>query len=124
MKSEAEIQQEIRLGTGREADFRLFRNSTGVAERIRRNGGKSFERHGLAKGSSDLVGILLFAPPVVPFPIGRWVCWEVKSSIGRPTPEQVMWLEFMRRFGAHACIVRSLEDAHASLTRARAGLSE
>jgi hypothetical protein len=122
--TEAEIQYQVRLGMGRESDFRLFRNSTGVAERMRSGGRKSFERHGLAKGSSDLVGILRFVPPVVPFTIGRWVCWEIKTDIGRPTDEQIMWLELMRQFGAHACIIRSLDDAKASLDRARAGLSE
>ena len=78
--------------------------------------GKSHVRYGLAKGSSDLIGILK--------PSGRLVSLEVKTESGRVSPEQELWLAMIRRFGGFAAVVRSVDDALAALDRARAGAFE
>lgn len=114
--SEAEIQQAIRLALGREKDLTIWRNSTGVSQHTDRSGRKRWERHGLIKGASDLVGVLA--------PSGRWVALEIKSPTGRPTEEQLMFLDLIRRRGGFATIVRSVEEAQAAITRARAGACE
>jgi hypothetical protein len=113
--TEAEIQHAIRLDLGREPDLRLFRNESGVATHAGRNSVQRV-RYGLAKGSSDLVGVLA--------PAGRFIALEIKSPTGKPTERQLMWLATIRRFGGFAAIVRSVEDARAAINRARAGASE
>lgn len=118
--TESEIQHAVRLALGREPDFRLFRNNTGTAH----HADGRHTRYGLAKGSSDLIGILRIDPPVTPYPIGRFLSLEVKTPTGRATPEQLQWLALVRNLGGFACIVRSVDDACAALDRARRGLSE
>ncbi len=117
MTSEAEIQQQIRLALGRERDLTLWRNSTGVSQHTDRTGRKRFERHGLIKGASDLVGVL--GPPG-----GRWFALEVKSPTGQPTEEQLHFIDLIRRRGGFAAIVRSVPEAQAALARARQGACE
>jgi hypothetical protein len=109
--SETQLQQDIRLELGRLPDFRLWRNTTGVAQH-----GQHVQRFGLCVGSSDLIGILA--------PAGRFVALEVKSATGRTTREQDMFLALIRRLGGFAAVVRSPQDAVAALKRARAGGSE
>ena len=116
MESEAEIQQAIRLHLGRGRGLTLWRNSTGVSERIGRNGQRRFERHGLVKGASDLIGILE--------PTGRWFALEVKRPGGKPTPEQELFLKLIRNHGGFGAVVDSVEAADAALARARQGLCE
>lgn len=97
MTAEHKIQNEIRLaladsciifrvnvGTGYTADGRYF--NTGVP-----------------KGFSDLFGFRKSD--------GRAVFIEVKTPKGRPSVEQVKFLETMRKNGAIAGICRSAEDA-------------
>lgn len=74
-------------------------------------------RFGLAKGSADIVGLDLLAR-------GRFIGLEVKTPVGRASPEQLQWLDLVRRRGGFATIVRSPEEALAAIDRCRAGLSE
>lgn len=104
---EAILQNEIRLALGRERDLALWRNSAGVAEAHGRK-----IRFGLVTGASDLIGI---------GPGGRFFALEVKTPTGRPTPEQLQFIELIRSRGGFACIVRSVEDARSALERARRG---
>lgn len=108
---ETDIQQAIRLALGRAPDFRLWRNSTGVAEHNGRT-----QRFGLCRGSSDLIGILA--------PTGRFVALEVKTERGRTTPEQELFLALIRRMGGFAAVVRSEAEALAALDRARQGATQ
>ena len=115
--TEAEIMRAILAALGAERDLYLMRNQVGGSERFDVDTNEvRHERYGLAKGSSDLVGILA--------PSGRWFCLEVKTQTGSLDEDQRKWLALARRFGAFACVVRSVDEAVAALYRARAGESE
>lgn len=109
---EREVQHAIRVALGRVADLTLWRNNTGA---LKDSSGRVV-RYGLAVGSADLIGILA--------PAGRLVALEVKTTSGRTTPEQNLFLDLVRRRGGFAAVVRSAEDALAALDRARAGAVE
>lgn len=64
-------------------------------------------------GMSDLIGILA--------PQGRWICLEVKTGKGKLRPDQVLWIDLIRRRGGFAAEVRSVEEARDALSRARRG---
>lgn len=57
---------------------------------------------GLCVGSADLIGFTSS---------GKFLAIEVKTETGRATPEQLNFLETVRRFGGIAGIARSVEDA-------------
>jgi len=59
-------------------------------------------RTGLPKGFSDLFGV---------GQDGKSVFVEVKSVKGKPTPEQINFLQRMQSQGAHAGTARSIADA-------------
>ena len=107
--TEGHIQDEIRLALSDEPGLVLWRNNVGIADQ---RGARV--RYGLAVGSADLIGCLN----------GRFVALEVKTSTGRATPEQRLWLDLVRRHGGFAAIVRSTDDARAAIARARTGASE
>ena len=59
-------------------------------------------RFGLAVGSADIIGIA---------PCGRFLAIEIKTSTGRPTKEQLRFIEAVNNAGGIAGIARSVEDA-------------
>lgn len=63
-------------------------------------------RYGLCKGSADLIGIATRADGV-----GVFVAIEVKSSTGRTTPEQDLFLQLIRSHGGIATVCRSASEA-------------
>lgn len=69
---------------------------------------------GLGVGSPDLVGALN----------GRALGLELKTAIGRLSPEQERWHRAARLRGAAVMVVRSVEEATAALERAAAGSLE
>lgn len=98
----------IRLELGREPDLTLWPvQPGGVADATGRP-----MRCGPV-GMSDLIGILA--------PAGRWIGLEVKTGKGKLRPDQVLWLDLIRRRGGFASEVRSVDDARAALQRARRG---
>jgi hypothetical protein len=103
--------RELRLSLGNLPDVVLWPNAGGVATY-----GQAKVRYGLAKGSSDLVGILA--------PSGRWLALEVKTGDAVTTPEQILFLALVRKMGGFACVVRSLAEGFAAIERAREGASE
>jgi len=107
---ESEIQQQIRAALGRGHGLVLWRNSTGIAERDGRT-----HRFGLCRGSADLIGILS--------PSGRFVALEVKRPNGKPTEEQTLFLELVRKQGGFAAVVDSVDSALAAVDRAKRGES-
>lgn len=107
--SEGQIQDAIRLALTDEPGLVVWRNNTGVAEH---RGARV--RYGLAVGSADLIGCLG----------GRFVALEVKAAAGRVAPEQRQWLDLVRRNGGFAAVVRSVDEAHAAIARARKGAHE
>ena len=111
MKSEATIQQEIRLAIG--AKFPLWRNECGQVNYRDKQGQQRFVRYGLCKGSADLIGIrpVLITPEMVGTTIGQFVGREVKTERGRPSELQVMFLDLINRNGGIGAIVKSAEEA-------------
>ena len=59
-------------------------------------------RFGLAVGSADIIGIA---------PCGRFLAIEIKTSKGRPTKEQLRFIDAVNNAGGIAGIARSVEDA-------------
>lgn len=89
----------IRKRIGARKDVLLWRNQTG---QTKDNYGH-YIRYGLGRGSSDLIGVLK--------PSGRFFGLEVKRPGGRVRPEQEMWIEMIRTYGAVGAIVDSVDDA-------------
>ena len=54
------------------------------------------------KGLSDLVGFR---------PDGKFFALEIKTPTGRPSPEQIKFIDFCHRKGIPAGIARSVEEA-------------
>lgn len=108
---EGEIQRDIRLAAGRAVPgCVLFRNNSGVA--FHKDG--SSVRYGVGKGGADLIGWLDVGVP----PLAVFLAVEVKTSIGRLTPEQRMFGELVSRTGVFI-VARSVDDFVAQATAAR-----
>ena len=89
----------------------MHRIMTALSEKgcfvMRTNSGVYFDSKGNRitvgfKGLSDLVGFR---------PDGRFFALEIKTPTGRPTEEQIRFLDFCLTHGAIAGIARSPEDA-------------
>lgn len=74
-------------------------------------------RFGLCVGSSDLIGLqpMLVTPEHVGKTIAQFVAIECKTLRGRPTAEQLRFIELVRSKGGLAGIARSPHDAAAIL---------
>ncbi len=109
MTKETKIVQEIRLGVGEIPSARLFRNNTGS---LKDEHGRLVQ-FGLCKGSSDLVGwtTIEITPEMIGQKIAIFTAVEVKTPTGKPTAEQVNFIERVREAGGIAGIARSPEDA-------------
>ena len=64
---------------------------------------------GLCVGSSDLIGYRVVDR------VAQFVALEVKSPTGRPTAQQVQFLDHINAVGGCAGVVRSVDDASALL---------
>ena len=117
----------IRLMAGMEAGFSPFASATGIHII---NGKPAFSANllaqalrpgdvvirqgrplhaGLCVGSSDLIGYRQVDG------VAQFVALEVKSATGRPTAQQVQFLDHITSVGGCAGIVRSVEDARTVL---------
>ena len=87
---------------------RLFRNQTGA---LKDQTGR-LVRFGLCKGSSDLIGFksITITPEMVGKKIAAFVAIEVKTASGKPTPEQLNFVNRVKELGGIAGIARSVED--------------
>ena len=110
--SEHEIQQRIRLACGR-GPVRLWRNNSGAL--VDQQG--RLVRFGLAKGSSDLIGLraLEITPDLVGQRIAQFVAMEIKTSRGVVSSEQRAFLQLVEQLGGLAAICRSVEAAEQAL---------
>lgn len=81
-----------------EAGCVVWRNNCGVLK----NAAGIPIKFGLCVGSSDLIGIT---------PDGRFLAVEVKTQNGKPTPEQIRFIEAVKRKGGVAGIARSPAEA-------------
>jgi hypothetical protein len=131
--SEQQTQQQIRLALGR-GPARLFRNNVGTgwagqATKIQRRGMVAVEpgdvivrqgrpvQFGLAKGSSDLIGLrsVTIGPEHVGQTLAVFVAVEVKSAKGRTTAEQGAFIEQVTAMGGLAGVARTVGEAAAIL---------
>lgn len=134
MSDEHHIQQRILLACG-SGDARLWRNNVGtgwagqatritagnlraVAAQLRPGdvvirGGRPLHA-GLCVGSSDLIGYrsMVVGPEQVGQRLAVFAAVEVKTAKGRPSPEQVQFLNHIEQAGGKAGIARSVDDAH------------
>lgn len=99
---ESDIQRLIMLALS-EAGCVIWRNNTGVLK----NAAGIPIKFGLCVGSSDLVGIA---------PGGRFLAVEIKTPKGRATPEQLRFIDAVRKRGGIAGIARSPDEALALLS--------
>lgn len=97
LKSEQEIQNEIRVGLSK-AGHMVFRTNVG---KVRMMDGRWFDT-GLPKGHPDLYGFRSD---------GQIFYIEVKNEKGRIRPEQKKFIEVVKERGAKAGVARSLEEA-------------
>lgn len=97
LKSEQEIQNEIRVGLSK-AGHMVFRTNVG---KVRMMDGRWFDT-GLPKGHPDLYGFRSD---------GQIFYIEVKNEKGRVRPEQKKFIEVVKNRGAKAGVARSLEEA-------------
>lgn len=110
MNPETKLQRLIMLALS-EAGCTIWRNETSGAwmgKQIHKAGDQvtltnaRMMTFGLCVGSSDLVGIA---------PDGRFLAVEVKTPKGRPTKEQLRFIEAVRNAGGIAGIARSVDEA-------------
>lgn len=101
-----------------QADCLVFRNETSGAyvgkvihkdARIVTLANAQLMTFGLCVGSSDIVGIHK--------PTGRFVAVEVKTEKGKPTKEQINFIEQVRAANGIAGIARSVKEALELLPR-------
>lgn len=109
MNKETAIQRRIMLALS-EAGCIVWRNETAGAwlgKVVHKAGdqvtlsGALLNKFGLCVGSSDLIGVFK----------GRFVAIEVKTPTGKPTKEQLNFIEQVRLNGGIAGIARSPEEA-------------
>lgn len=110
-EAHSSLVRELRLTLGNLPDLVLWPNQSGVAQY-----GQARVKYGLAKGSSDLIGILS--------PSGRFVALEAKTGDAVTTAEQKLFVALVRKMGGFACVVRSKEEGLAAIERAREGQCE
>lgn len=97
------IQNAILREFGARADMRLWRQNTGAA--TFRGQRVSFG----VQGAADLSGIL---------PDGRRLEIEIKSAVGRQSPEQRAYQTMIERFNGVYILARSVDDVYAALRSA------
>jgi len=106
--SEAAIQQDIRLALGQRPGIKTFRNNVGaIKDRNNR-----LVRYGLVVGSGDLIGwqSVVITEAMVGQRFARFLSIEVKTPIGRLSPEQSTWQAAVQKAGGIAVVARSVED--------------
>ena len=103
-------------------DCVFWRSNTGMLPVAGKDGRKRFVRFGLAKGSSDLIGIVGMRYVNPNMTIGRFAAIEVKMPGGLVTPEQDLFLQTVRHNHGFATVISSVAEMLAALRRAKEGL--
>lgn len=108
---ETTLMQRIMLAASKIPGVRLFRNNTGFDSAAK-------VKYGLCVGSSDLIGwkTITIEPKHVGQKIAVFVALEVKTESGRPTKDQLNFIDVVDHSGGHAGIVRSDKDAEVLLS--------
>lgn len=119
--NETTLMQRIRLRATK-LGYRMFRNNVAMAyvgKPIFDTWKRSWTVYdarpihfGLAKGSSDLIGIrsIVITQDMVGKTFGQFLAWEIKMPEGRVTPEQNAFLDMVMEFGGDARVVRFEEQ--------------
>ena len=118
---ESEITNQIRLAVS-QIGVVLFRNNRGMFWTLDK---KRKTRAGLAAaGSSDLIGWtkVIITADMVGKPVAIFTAIEVKTSIGRVSPDQEKFVGNVRKAGGIAHIARSEEEAILGFSGYRTGL--
>lgn len=113
--SEAAILAAVRIALSK-AGLLVWRNNCG--QHITAMGHAI--RYGIANpGGSDLIGLrsVLVTPDMVGTRVAVFVAVEVKDTAGRATPEQTNFLRTILEAGGIAMLVRSPEEAVASIAK-------
>jgi len=97
MRSEGNILNDCMVALSRSGCV-VWRNNTGALT----DATGRLVRYGLCKGSADIIGIA---------PDGRFLAVECKTATGRVRPEQVQFLDAVRKAGGLAGVARSADDA-------------
>lgn len=105
----------IMLALGRRPDVRVFRNNCGVA--VFPDGSRV--AYGLAPGSSDIIGWkrTRITPEMVGKDVAVFIAIEVKTGTGRPSKEQVNFIEAVKAYGGVAGVARTEEEAIQLITQ-------
>ena len=103
---ERRIQADIQLAANGPA--RLWRNNTGALKDQR----GQLVRYGLCPGSSDLIGYrtVVITPDMVGQRVALFCAVEVKDR-GRPTEQQVAFINLVQQAGGLAGVARSVPEA-------------
>lgn len=106
--NESNTQKLIMLSLAK-AGSKIWRNNTGVLK----NADGVPVRFGLCVGSSDLIGItpVIITPDMVGQAVGVFTAVEVKTETGRPTKEQLNFINAVKAAGGIAGIARSPREA-------------
>jgi hypothetical protein len=105
------LQAQIRKAVNLLPYARFWRNTVG-----KRNIEGRWITWGLAKGSSDLVGLVQ-----MPNGAARFTCLEIKQGSGYESEEQEAFRAAVNRFGGYAAVVRSVDEALKAVEEARRG---
>jgi hypothetical protein len=111
---ESDILKQCML-TASQCGATVFRNNVGIA--FQPNG--QIIRYGLCNGSSDLIGWMpvTITPEMVGKTLACFVGIEVKTEKGRPTDEQINFLDRLAKGGGFAMLAKSSQDVQQQLNK-------
>lgn len=114
LELESDIMRSIQLAYSR-GDTRLMRNNVGVLY-DKRGIPVTF---GLGTGTSDLIGLksVIITPDMVGRKLAVFIGIEVKTSTGRTTDAQDLFLDMLRTMGALHGVARTVDQAGEILAR-------
>jgi len=118
---ETNIMHRIMLALGKLPTVRIFRNNTasGWAGQSTAQGSHRLVMNafplkaGLCPGSSDLIGMkqVIVTPEMLGKPMAIFTAIEVKTGIGRISPEQAAFINMVVNMGGIAFVARSEQEA-------------
>lgn len=114
------VQTAIMNVVGRRRGVRLFRNAQFEGDVIDiRTGERRHIKAGLGTGTPDLVGwqSITVTPEMVGRQLAVFVGIEVKGAHGRPSKEQLAFLEILNRHGGVGVLARDPQTADAAVER-------
>lgn len=101
----------------RDSPCRVWRNNVGGYYDA--NG--RYVEYGLSKGSADLIGVerILVTQEMVGQVMARFLSVEMKTPVGKESPEQKAWGRVIEQLGGTHRVFRSPEDAREHIQQLR-----